>query len=62
MEAKGLLISGAKGQRFESSRAYHKQKHLRQFFASYERLPAPIENRIVDDSDSLVTRQSKGSE
>ena len=53
--------SGAKGQRFESSRAYHKLKHLGAFPSTTAGPSTPIKNRILDDSDSQLTRASKGS-
>jgi hypothetical protein len=61
MEANCQWISGAKGQRFESSRAYHLIKHLGASSNPFEGSATPIQNRILDDSDSLVTRAGKMS-
>lgn len=53
--------SGAKGQRFESSRAYHLIKHLGASSNPFEDSSTPIQIQVLDDYDSQLTRQSKWS-
>lgn len=57
--------SGAKGQRFESSRAYQNLEVNQQDSATCKKslqVQIPRETEILDDSDSQLTRGSKRPE